>query len=296
MRLAALVVGVVTTLVGLDPVSGVTINFESVPGVTPVNGFLNFTPVPPQSRLSTQLLSTHGVRFRSESPNPDFVALIKLGTNHAYSGQNGIGPCDNTPDIHYNVPLLINFFDSTDPSIKTTVDFVSLRTDRFTDHDLVTMQGFGVDGALLGTFSATDNGGSLYSLALPGIHMVRMSDPGGTVAYDDLTFEPTPFLGDLNGDHVVDNFDIAPFELALTDRNAYLSEYPALTDYARRGDINHNGAFDNFDIQFFEAFLTTHASTAVAAVPEPSGYLLASFGLVVLTAIKGQRGAARGKC
>src|SRR4029079_3546308 len=34
-----------------------------------------------------------------------------------------------------------------------------------------------------------------------------------------------PLFGNMNGDHAVDNFDIQPFELALTNPSAYLAQY-----------------------------------------------------------------------
>ena len=87
------------------------------------------------------------------------------------------------------------------------------------------------------------------------------------------------FFGDLDGDGDVDNFDIQPFELALTDRKAYAAMYPALTNFADRGDIDGDGDFDNFDIQPFEALLTRDGPTAV---PEPSTVVLLGIGGVAL--------------
>ena len=62
-------------------------------------------------------------------------------------------------------------------------------------------------------------------------------------------------LGDMDGDGDVDNFDIVPFELALTNPNAYLEQY-MIFDYALRGDCNGDGEFNNHDIQPFEDLLT----------------------------------------
>ena len=63
-------------------------------------------------------------------------------------------------------------------------------------------------------------------------------------------------VGDMNGDGVVTNFDIQPFQTALGDTAVYLQEFPTLTDFAARGDADHNGRFDNFDIQAFVDLLT----------------------------------------
>lgn len=82
--------------------------------------------------------------------------------------------------------------------------------------------------------------------------------------------------GDANGNNVLNNFDIQPFELALTDPAEFLDQFPAVTDYAQRLDVNHDGSFNNFDIQPFERLLTTAPSAPAAAVPEPSSLALAA--------------------
>jgi len=62
---------------------------------------------------------------------------------------------------------------------------------------------------------------------------------------------PTP--GDLNCDGVVNNFDIDPFVLALTDPAGYAQKYP---DCDRMlADINRDGVVDNFDIDPFVRLL-----------------------------------------
>ena len=165
-----------------------TINFESIPGVSPINGFLNDTPVPPASRLNTQLLATHGVRFRSEAPNPDYVALIGLGGGHATSGSNGIGGVNTHNDIRYGVPTIISFFDPTSPNVAAVSDFVSIRADLFDDGGPLTLEAFDIHGNLLATDSAVDLGGPSLSVQVPGIHAVRLIDVGSTVGWDDLTF------------------------------------------------------------------------------------------------------------
>ena len=95
-------------------------------------------------------------------------------------------------------------------------------------------------------------------------------------------------LGDMDGDGDRDNFDIEPFELALTDSDAYLEEYPALTNYALFGDIDGDGDFDNFDIEPFEALLTGGPG-APLAVPEPSAFVLAMIGAAAVFSDRHQR-------
>lgn len=67
--------------------------------------------------------------------------------------------------------------------------------------------------------------------------------------------EPAPLLrGDLNCDSAVNNFDIDPFVLALTDPAGFAATFPACD--IRRADINVDGLVNNFDIDAFVALLT----------------------------------------
>ncbi|MGD8453564.1 MAG: carbohydrate-binding protein [Phycisphaerae bacterium] len=60
--------------------------------------------------------------------------------------------------------------------------------------------------------------------------------------------------GDVNCDGVVNNFDISPFVLALTDAAGYAAAYP---DCDRgRADCNGDGQVNNFDISAFVTLLT----------------------------------------
>ena len=89
----------------------------------------------------------------------------------------------------------------------------------------------------------------------------RLNASGDGLVVDDSTdpnFSSTValfILGDMNGDGVMDNFDISAMELALVDPAAYLTAYPALADYQLRGDVNQDGLFNNFDILAFEQML-----------------------------------------
>jgi hypothetical protein len=60
--------------------------------------------------------------------------------------------------------------------------------------------------------------------------------------------------GDLNCDGSVDNFDINPFVLALTDAAAYHAAFPNCD--INNADVNGDGAVDNFDINPFVELLT----------------------------------------
>jgi hypothetical protein len=92
---------------------------------------------------------------------------------------------------------------------------------------------------------------------------------------------PTSLKGDMNNDNVVDNFDISPFELALTNPTGYAAAFPSVSDRVYRGDINNDSAFDNFDIGPFE-FLVVNGHYPSAPVPEPSTFILLGLGGVGL--------------
>jgi hypothetical protein len=91
--------------------------------------------------------------------------------------------------------------------------------------------------------------------------------------------------GDMNGDGAVNNLDIAPFSLALTDPGAFAAQFPNVP--LLTGDIDNNGAFNNLDISPFAALLVG----GPAAVPEPSTIVLAGLGLVALVGVARRRKA-----
>ena len=60
--------------------------------------------------------------------------------------------------------------------------------------------------------------------------------------------------GDLNCDGVVNNFDIDPFVLALSDAAAYAAEYPACL--RSNADCDDDGLVNNFDIDPFVTLIS----------------------------------------
>jgi hypothetical protein len=77
--------------------------------------------------------------------------------------------------------------------------------------------------------------------------------------------------GDLNGDGAVNNQDIAPFVLALTDPADYAAQHPAVPLLVV-GDINGDGVVNNQDIAPFVALLTGgRAPAGVAPATTTSG-------------------------
>lgn len=71
-----------------------------------------------------------------------------------------------------------------------------------------------------------------------------------------LTVTPCGELrGDMNCDGTVNNFDIDPFVLALSNIEAYEQAFPDC-DRESHGDVNDDGVFNNFDIDPFVELLT----------------------------------------
>jgi hypothetical protein len=162
------------------------IDFEGL-GAMPFFDIQN--PIPPSAQLSDAFLSTHGVRFSSGSP---YVAVVDLGDGHATSGANGIGGSTLAGVLTYDrqFPIVVSFFDPSDPSRPAVTDFVLVRGDLHGGGQSITLNAFDVDGNFLTSFTTTDDGGATLFVAAPGIHSVQFlgtQDEGG-VALDDLTF------------------------------------------------------------------------------------------------------------
>lgn len=78
--------------------------------------------------------------------------------------------------------------------------------------------------------------------------------------------------GDLNGDGIVDNGDIAPFVTGLTQPGSFAAAFPFVSA-TLSGDVNADGAFNNADIAPLVALLTgaTPVASKPTARPSPSG-------------------------
>ncbi|MGD8454446.1 MAG: hypothetical protein PVJ57_21745 [Phycisphaerae bacterium] len=102
---------------------------------------------------------------------------------------------------------------------------------------------FDVDNWVVGGYYAleADNDAErialLQGLTTPGVH-----DCTGGMVYQ---------LGDLNCDGAVNNFDITPFVLALTNPTVYAQQYPNCDRML--ADCNRDGVVNNFDIIAFIA-------------------------------------------
>jgi len=80
--------------------------------------------------------------------------------------------------------------------------------------------------------------------------------------------------GDMNGDDAVNNLDINPFVLALTDRSAFEDDFGI--DPVAVGDINGDGQLNNLDINPFVSLLT--GGSSIEAVPEPTSLAMLTLG------------------
>lgn len=90
---------------------------------------------------------------------------------------------------------------------------------------------------------------------------------------DDFTFDFTFFRGDMNRDNHVNNQDVAPFVLGLTDPTGFINTW-GYRPYTI-GDVNGDSAFDNQDIAPFVARLT--AGRTPPSSPRPTRVIVGLF-------------------
>jgi len=147
------------------------------------------------------------------------------------------------------------------------------------NNDMVVLGGVRTFGDLGFVKAVSTDGRLLWTVDLPGVfypgprvvsvHRPRFSADGRTVFVSTTILsgdpnDPHSFLyaidtgrparpGDLNCDGVVNNFDIDPFVLALTDPAGYAQKFPNCDRML--ADINGDGKVDNFDIDPFVKLL-----------------------------------------
>ncbi|MBL8879706.1 MAG: SUMF1/EgtB/PvdO family nonheme iron enzyme [Phycisphaerales bacterium] len=95
-------------------------------------------------------------------------------------------------------------------------------------------------------------GGNWMIRAQPAVVVPQLEDTDDNGVPDECEFASV--LADMNCDGVVNNFDIDPFVLGLTDANAYEAAFPDCR--LLNGDVNGDGVLNNFDIDPFVICLT----------------------------------------
>jgi len=102
-------------------------------------------------------------------------------------------------------------------------------------------------------------------------------------AWNHLTIKED--AGDMNQDGEVNNLDINPFVLALTDEQAFENQFGV--DPVAVGDTNGDGQFNNLDINPFVKLLTSSGS--LRSVPEPTSLAWLALGGTLLAARRRRR-------
>ncbi|MGD8451228.1 MAG: hypothetical protein PVJ57_05365 [Phycisphaerae bacterium] len=139
------------------------------------------------------------------------------------------------PDHDYGLDALYRW-PSGHVWFSTEESFHSLTHGWISDGDLLSMDGFIIyrNLDLVRRFEPVED---LDNFGLDALHVVPVQP------------------GDMNGDAFINNLDLAPFVLALTNREAYYAQFPEL-DPDVVGDLNGDRVLDNFDISLFIRMLT----------------------------------------
>jgi len=137
--------------------------------------------------------------------------------------------------------------------------------------------------AITGSFDNVAAGGRVTTLGGEGTFLVDYDSARDQVVLSQ--FLPPFVLGDMDGNGVLDAFDVDDFELALADRQAYIDSHPAL-DPDAYGDMNASGSLDAFDVAAFEEALAADG----VAVPEPGGLSLLALGGLLIGRRAGRAG------
>ncbi len=173
--------------------ASLVINFDNLASMPNAPGLA----VPIADQLSNQLLSTDGVLFSSDSSS-NFVAVADNSVTGTTSLPNAIGGVNNAGQLSYGTPILISFFLPTNTSVAAATNSVAIFGDTDPLHGTITLNAFDVNGALVGSDTEIDAGGTKLQVTTtnPIIHSISVLEAGasfGNVAFDDLTFT-TPLV------------------------------------------------------------------------------------------------------
>jgi len=103
----------------------------------------------------------------------------------------------------------------------------------------------------------------------------------GVATPNTVTLQLLALRGDMNGDNLLTEDDVAPFILALTNRAAFEAMYPLVIADAA-GDVNGDGTFDLGDVKQFSILVSDSAPANSNAVPEPTTFALLACSLLSL--------------
>jgi len=171
---------------------GSLIDFEApLPsGLTPNGSFFQGSAVDAAAEVTNQFESL-GIILGTVGGAP-YAVLIDLGSGHAVSGTNGIGPANASGDLDYtlNLDIFLVVPGTTTPAV---TDSISIRGDEISIPGNVIFNAYDLNGNLIASGTAPDTPGGTYALSAAGIHEFQIYSESGTVAYDDLAFD-TPGL------------------------------------------------------------------------------------------------------
>jgi hypothetical protein len=171
---------------------GALITFEApLPaGLVPNSSFIQGSAVDAAAQVTNQFEDL-GILLGTVGGSP-YAVLIDLGTGHAVSGTNGIGPENAAGDLDYtlNLDIFLVVPGTTTPAV---TDSISIQGDEIPIPGNVIFDAYDLDGNLIASGTAPDTAGGTYALSAPGIHEFQIHSESGTVAYDNLSFD-TPGL------------------------------------------------------------------------------------------------------
>ncbi len=167
---------------------GGLITFEAPlpPGLVPNSSYVSGTAVDAAAEVTNQFEDL-GIILGTVGGAP-YAALIDLGTGHAVSGTNGIGPvsASGTLDYTLNLDIFLVVPGTTTPAV---TDSISIQGDEMSIPGNVIFDAYDLNGNLIASGSAPDTPGGTYSLSAAGIHEFQIHSESGTVAYDNLSFD-----------------------------------------------------------------------------------------------------------
>src|SRR5580693_2180544 len=164
-----------------------TITFDNPPaGLVPNSSFIEGTPVDADAQLTNQFENL-GAIFSTVGGSP-FAALVDLGLGHAVSGTNGIGAVSASGNLDYalDTDIFLVVPGTLQPAV---TDSISIQGDEIPSFGQVILSAYDTAGNLIASKSVEDQGGTLFSLSVPGIHEFRLHSQHGDVAYDNLVFD-----------------------------------------------------------------------------------------------------------